>query len=248
MSGSWWMLKRFEYAFGSPVCTFQYIAFRNSEHVVGGFEMTKFIITVCVAVSGVMLASCGAMIKGDPKWEMPIVSKNCRSIDGYYYAYSPDSDSFLTNELWDRSSDRDEKKFSYYTSLMEIKEEPYTRERANWRKKNEYPHKILQIEENSESIKFVTYNVDRQAEYSVTVDLRHARVGCNQEGDLTTHWLSLNYGAELTPSTASAKETSIKKLSDGRLQVKTIRRTWVSNMNNPPDSRREKVVVFERVR
>ncbi len=210
--------------------------------------MTKFIITACVAVAGVMLASCGAIIKADPKWEMPIVSKNCRSIDGHYYAYSPDSKSFLTDDLWDVSSDRDEKDFSYYTSLREIKKEPNTREREKWRRENEYPYRTLKIETASELVKFVTYDADRQARYSVTVDMGHARVGCNQEGDLTIQGLSLHYGAEFTPGTALAKETSIRKLSDGRLQATTILRTWVSNMNNPPDSKREKVVVFERVR
>ncbi len=211
--------------------------------------MMRSIVTVCMAVAGLMLASCGSIIEADPKWEMPIVSKNCRSIDGYYYAYSPNSHALLTNELDDvMHSDRVEKKFSKYNILKEIDNEPYTREREEWKKKNDYPRRTVQIETALDMVVLSVFDADRMPSMIFTIDLSHARVGCNEEGDLTTHWLSLRHGAELTKGTALANETSIKKLSDGRLQVTTIRRTWVSNMNNSPDSRTKKVVVFERVR
>lgn len=181
----------------------------------------------------ILLPACvGSISKGDPRWEVPLVSQSCNSIDGRYWAHiDGGSNDYLPFELVDRS---------------DLK----VNEFSNWLyygKPGSKGKRIFEIKMMEDGWEGLLIDSKGVVISKLSINRIHPRVGCNSDGDLTLRSLSIVQGGEMTPGLAVATETVAKRLVDRRLKITVYVRHWWGSMNKPPDESFKKVLVFDAV-
>ncbi|QNP48772.1 hypothetical protein [Diaphorobacter aerolatus] len=67
----------------------------------------RILRSAVIIPSAAMLAACGSIVAGDPKWEVPIISQNCKPIDGVYFTFEKEQRAFLNVLITDKSTKKD---------------------------------------------------------------------------------------------------------------------------------------------
>ncbi|QNP48775.1 hypothetical protein [Diaphorobacter aerolatus] len=215
---------------------------------IGGMKILNItLLLICEVLLILSLTGCLTIWEGDPRWEIPIISKECDSFSGKYYAYDEENHAILTGKIGDRPNIKVDDK---YSQLIEYHE--YSREYSlKWYSEANKPQRIkvyrqyiVSVEKNGSIINVSLFNESSQPDILVRIKLDHPNVGCDRNGNLVMRSILLFNSGDFRPGSAFAKELSLSRLPNGQLQLMELERIWYGTMNKAPDEVRKKIYLF----
>ncbi|QNP48771.1 hypothetical protein [Diaphorobacter aerolatus] len=198
---------------------------------------------ICNTFLVLSLTGCLTIWEGDPRWEIPITSKECDSFTGKYYAYDDGNDAILTGKIIDRPNIQADNKYSQLIKFRQESRAWYSDENEPQRIKA-YKKYIVYLEKKGSILSVLLLNHDAQPDILVRIQLDHPNVGCDRNGNLIMRSILLFNSGDFRPGSAFATELSLGRLPNGQLQLIELERMWHRTMNKTPDEVRKKIYLF----
>ncbi|QNP48773.1 hypothetical protein [Diaphorobacter aerolatus] len=201
-----------------------------------------FNLLIILSISG-----CSAIWEGDPRWENIIISKECNSFNGKYYAYDESKHAILTGQIIDRPNTQADGKYSELIKFREDSRAWYSDENEQ-RRIEAYKKYIVYLEKKGSILNAYLFNHDEQPDLLLRIKLDHTNVGCDRHGNLIMRSVRLRQGGEFTIGSAYATETSLSIRPDESLQVIKLERIWFGTMEKVPDKSKKDIYLFNPVK
>ncbi|QNP48776.1 hypothetical protein [Diaphorobacter aerolatus] len=198
---------------------------------------------ICNMLFVLSVPGCLTIWEGDPRWEIPIVSKDCDFFYGNYYAYDELHGVLFTGQINDRPSIEVDDKYSH---LIILREDYLTwfREANKLQRIAAYKQYVVHLEKNDSILNVLLYDHAARPIINVLIKLDHPNVGCDRNGNLVMRSILLFNSGDFRPGSAFATEISLGRLSNGQLQLMELERIWYRTMNKAPDEVRRKIYLF----
>ncbi|QNP48774.1 hypothetical protein [Diaphorobacter aerolatus] len=197
-----------------------------SKYITGSSEikiLRPHLFLICNALLVLPLTGCLTIVEGDPRWEIPIISKECDSFTGKYYAYDEAHDAILTGEIIDRPNIQADNKYSQLIKFREETRAWYSDENEPQRTRA-YRKYIVYLEKNGSILNARLFNHDTQPNILVRIQLDHPNVGCDRNGNLVMRSIHLFNSGDFRTGSAFAKEISLRRMPNGQLQLMELKR------------------------